>query len=285
MDALERILQLKNSRNMSDVALEEKLELNPKTVSNWKRGKSTSYLQLLPKIAALFGVSTDYLLGVDDININESSVLDKIALLLQKSNQTQKNLTDYLGISNNVFTDWKSGRNKSYTKHLPKIAEFFGVSVDYLLGRENSREESLPNNMQPVEIVRYPVIGRITAGYTGLAVEEYTGDYIEVPSYIMRGHKKEDFFVLEIQGDSMSPKLLNGDRVLVERCDSVDSGTIVVLLYNGSESTVKQVRYVAGEDWLELVPVNPDYPVKRIEGPDLERCRVLGKIVYLFRKM
>ena len=285
MDALERILQLKNSRNMSDVALEEKLELNPKTVSNWKRGKSTSYLQLLPKIAALFGVSTDYLLGVDDININESSVLDKIALLLQKSNQTQKNLTDYLGISNNVFTDWKSGRNKSYTKHLPKIAEFFGVSVDYLLGRENPGKKSIPDNIQPVEVVRYPVIGRITAGYTGLAVEEYTGDFIDVPSDIMRGHTKKDFFVLEVQGDSMSPKLLNGDRVLVKRCDSVDSGTIVVFLYNGIESTVKRVRYVAGEDWLELVPDNPDYPVKRVEGPDLERCRVLGKIVYLFRKM
>lgn len=83
----------------------------------------------------------------------------------------------------------------------------------------------------------------------------------------------------------MSPKLLNGDRVLVKRCDSVDSGTIVVFLYNGIESTVKRVRYVAGEDWLELVPDNPDYPVKRVEGPDLERCRVLGKIVYLFRKM
>lgn len=285
MDALERILQLKNSRNMSDVALEEKLELNPKTVSNWKRGKSTSYLQLLPKIAALFGVSTDYLLGVDDININESSVLDKILNLMEQRGTTQKDICDYLGISKQSFSEWKAKRSMSYTKHLPKIAEFFGVSVDYLLGRDMPAEKPFPDNIQPVEVVRYPVIGRITAGYTGLAVEEYTGDFIDVPSDIMRGYTEKDFFVLEIQGDSMSPKLLNGDRVLVKRCDSVDSGTIVVFLYNGIESTVKRVRYVAGEDWLELVPDNPDYPVKRIEGPDLERCRVLGKIVYLFRKM
>lgn len=209
---------------------------------------------------------------------------DVFADLCAKNNESPNKVAKKLNIASGTVSEWKKGREPQHLT-IKKIAEYFNVSVDYLLGRENPREESLPNNMQPVEVVRYPVIGRITAGYTGLAVEEYTGDFIDVPSDIMRGHTKKDFFVLEVQGDSMSPKLLDGDRVLVERCDSVDSGTIVVLLYNGSESTVKQVRYVAGEDWLELVPVNPDYPVKRIEGPDLERCRVLGKIVYLFRKM
>ena len=209
---------------------------------------------------------------------------DVFADLCAKNNESPNKVAKKLNIASGTVSEWKKGREPQHLT-IKKIAEYFNVSVDYLLGRENPREESLPNNMQPVEVVRYPVIGRITAGYTGLAVEEYTGDFIDVPSDIMRGHTKKDFFVLEVQGDSMSPKLLDGDRVLVERCDSVDSGTIVVLLYNGSESTVKQVRYVAGEDWLELVPDNPDYPVKRIEGPDLERCRVLGKIVYLFRKM
>lgn len=212
-------------------------------------------------------------------------MLARILSLIDERGITDRQFLNDLGLNRTLLSDWKSGKSKSYERYGSQIADYFGVSADYLLGRENPREESLPNNMQPVEVVRYPVIGRITAGYTGLAVEEYTGDFIDVPSDIMRGHTKKDFFVLEVQGDSMSPKLLDGDRVLVERCDSVDSGTIVVLLYNGSESTVKQVRYVAGEDWLELVPDNPDYPVKRIEGPDLERCRVLGKIVYLFRKM
>lgn len=209
---------------------------------------------------------------------------DVFADLCAKNNESPNKVAKKLNIASGTVSEWKKGREPQHLT-IKKIAEYFNVSVDYLLGRENPREESLPNNIQPVEVVRYPVIGRITAGYTGLAVEEPTGDFIEVPSDIMRGYTEKDFFVLEIQGDSMSPKLLNGDRVLVKRCDSVDSGTIVVFLYNGIESTVKRVRYVAGEDWLELVPDNPDYPVKRVEGPDLERCRVLGKIVYLFRKM
>ena len=50
----------------------------------------------------------------------------------------QKDLTDFLSVSHNVFTEWKAKRNSSYMKHLPKIAEFFGVSVDYLLGNDSS---------------------------------------------------------------------------------------------------------------------------------------------------
>ena len=61
------------------------------------------------------------------------STLDKISKLLKEKNLKQKELTDYLGISKNAFTDWKSGRINSYMKHLTKIAEFLGCTVDYLL--------------------------------------------------------------------------------------------------------------------------------------------------------
>lgn len=69
--------------------------------------------------------------------------LDKIINLLKQQGRTQKELMNYIGVSANVFTDWKSGRNESYHKHLPKIAEFFDVSVDYLVGKdENPQKDS-----------------------------------------------------------------------------------------------------------------------------------------------
>lgn len=63
------------------------------------------------------------------------STINKIISLLSAQNKKQKELTDYLGISKNSFTDWKSGRIKSYTKYIPQIAEYLGVTTDYLLGR------------------------------------------------------------------------------------------------------------------------------------------------------
>ena len=60
--------------------------------------------------------------------------LDKIINLLKQQGRFQKELTDYIGVSKGTFTDWKSGKTVSYNRYLPKIAEFFDVSVDYLVG-------------------------------------------------------------------------------------------------------------------------------------------------------
>ena len=69
-------------------------------------------------------------------------ILTKISKLLDERHIHQKELSDYLGLSKNTMTGWKNGNNKSYMKHLPKIAEFFGVSVDYLLGKETPATEN-----------------------------------------------------------------------------------------------------------------------------------------------
>ena len=70
------------------------------------------------------------------------STIDKICELLKAQGKKQKDLTDYIGVSKNHFTDWKSGRIKSYTKYLPQISEFLNVSIDYLLGKEESVVDS-----------------------------------------------------------------------------------------------------------------------------------------------
>ena len=67
------------------------------------------------------------------------STLNRITELLNESGKKQIDLTNYLGISKNVFTAWKSGKNTSYKGYISEIAEFFGVSSDYLLCRTNSK--------------------------------------------------------------------------------------------------------------------------------------------------
>lgn len=64
------------------------------------------------------------------------AVLTRILALLDERHIQQKELSNYLGLSKCAMTGWKNGNNNSYMKHLPKIAEFFDVSVDYLLGKE-----------------------------------------------------------------------------------------------------------------------------------------------------
>lgn len=68
--------------------------------------------------------------------------LDKISILLKEQGKKQKDLTDYLGVTKNAFSNWKSGNNTSYMKKLPQIADFFDVSVDYLLGKATEPDKT-----------------------------------------------------------------------------------------------------------------------------------------------
>lgn len=69
-------------------------------------------------------------------------ILDKINHLLIVQGKKQKELTDFLGVSKGTFTDWKSGKTVSYNRYLPKIAEFFDVSVDYLVGKDEHPQKN-----------------------------------------------------------------------------------------------------------------------------------------------
>lgn len=80
-------------------------------------------------------------------------ILDRITMLL--GNREQKELTNYLKLNNVAFSEWKSGKSKSYRKYLIEIAEFFNVSIDYLVyGEEkNSSAEELTSDEQ--ELIKY----------------------------------------------------------------------------------------------------------------------------------
>lgn len=78
------------------------------------------------------------------------TTFNKIVVLLKEQGKTQKQLMEYLGLGKTAFTGWKIGQNTSYYKHIGKIAEFFDVSADYLLGTEKnplSEDEEWINNL------------------------------------------------------------------------------------------------------------------------------------------
>lgn len=186
-----------------------------------------------------------------------------------------------LGLARGAVTKWKNGTMPNKTT-LPKLADYFGVTPGYFY-QDNPKEKD-PNNIYPVDgLVFFEEIGAVKAGFGGTAEEILTGKRVELPISMLAGKNKSDYFLLRVSGDSMYPALIDGDNILCERCTSVDSGSIAVVLYNNEEATVKKVRYVYGEDWLELIPINPMYTTKRIEGADLEQCRVLGKVIKLIR--
>jgi repressor LexA len=209
--------------------------------------------------------------------------MNRIKELRKSKNITQVRLAKILNIAQPTLSGYETGNFQPDNDVLLQIADFFGVSVDYLLGREENKN---PVNVYDVDrLVSYEEIGTICAGYNGSVNEVPTGEIVEIPLSMISGGHKDDYFVLRVQGNSMYPRILEGDRILCKRCDSVDSGSFAVVIYDSECATVKKVNYVHGENWLELIPINPEYPTKRIEGADLEQCRVLGKVIKLIRDL
>lgn len=162
------------------------------------------------------------------------------------------------------------------------IANVLNTTPEYLMGWDNKLKSPTVTS----DVVEIPVIGTIAAGYNELANEDWSGETVSVPKEYLRGRKKEEFFVLTVQGDSMYPLYMNGDKVLILKQSTLNkSGDIGAILYDGDMATLKKVEYVLGEDWMKLIPINPEYQPKTIEGADLELCRVLGIPKLLIREI
>lgn len=148
----------------------------------------------------------------------------------------------------------------------------------------NTTSEQLFGDIEDIRnYIEYPVIGSVKAGYNGLIYSELD-DKEQIPLDWISGDSPDSYFILRVKGDSMYPLVLDTDRILVHKCNSVTSGSLAVIRINDEEATLKRVIYKPGEDWLELQSVNPSYPPKRIEGEALEHCQVIGEVKRLIRK-
>lgn len=107
-------------------------------------------------------------------------ILDRISLLL--GDRDQKELTKYLGLNSVAFSEWKSGKSKSYRKYLIEIADFFNISIDYLVyGKEKkSLTENLSENEQEMldifskfnKIEQAKLIGKLEGLYRYKQIKE-----------------------------------------------------------------------------------------------------------------
>lgn len=199
-------------------------------------------------------------------------------------------LADRVGLSRQTISAYATGMRQPKPPTLAALAAALEVSPEWLSGY-NVDKRSRPGPLLPPprvtdDVVTFPIIGEVAAGYDHPALEDWSGDTVDIPRYYLHGRRKEDYFVLRVIGDSMYPLYMDGDRVLVLRQSTLRrSGDIGVILYDGDQATLKKVEYVQGEDWLKLIPINPSYPPRTITGPDLEQCRVLGVPRLLIREV
>ena len=185
--------------------------------------------------------------------------------------KSQDELAKLLGVTQATLSGWENEKYEIDNKSLIKCAEILNVSVDYLLGRSDERTASSPN------AIKIPVLGNVAAGLPISAVENIL-DYEEISEDMAR---TGEFFGLRIKGNSMEPRIKEGDVVIVRQQDDVESGQVAIVLINGDDATCK--KFVKHDNGISLVSYNPSHPPMFFTPEEIETkpIRIIGRVVEL----
>ena len=159
--------------------------------------------------------------------------LKRILTLMEEKGVTAKQFTMDLSINRSAVTDWKKGETKSYMNYIPQIAEYFGVTVDYLLGKSPVRHGGVEiYKAEDGDYTPIPIVGNVAAGYQAYAATDIEGYELVNSEIIQDGY---EYAWLRVKGDSMSPLILENDLVLIRLQDEVDSGDLAVVIVDEEE--------------------------------------------------
>ncbi len=203
------------------------------------------------------------------------SLGSRIRALREQSQLSQKEFAAKMNIANNTLSMYENDLRVPNDTIKSKIADYFGVTIDYLLGRA------------PIEtggdIVQIPVLGSIPAGIPLEAIEDIV-DWEDIPKAMCSGGK--EFFALKVKGDSMWPDFLEGDIVILRKTPSCETGDVCAVLVNGDEATLKTVKF-AEDGALTIAPKNPSYPPRTFTPEQVRQLPVsiAGVVVELRRKI
>lgn len=231
-------------------------------------------------------------------------VLNKISQLINEKSCTQKDLTDYLGLEKTTFSSWKSGKSKSYMKHIDRIAEFFKVSPNYFYNSEPNHSDITPNEMSllsnyrvlrnvdkttvftlaqtlaeaemsreivPATITIQHCKSKVSAG-TGYTLSEYNPDDWEEITILDTPQSRKADYVLTITGNSMLPKFEDGDKVLVREQPAVNIGDICIYVI-ANDGYIKKF----GGD--KLISLNENYDDILLSDYDLDEIKCCGLVI------
>jgi len=205
---------------------------------------------------------------------------DILKKLRAEKNMSQVELAEEAGVSSSTVAMWEVGKRFPTRESYEQLADIFNVDIDYLYGRTEVRQR-IHFDGDGVEYrvhvpgSNVPVLGYVRAGIPISAIEEIL-DYEEISAETA---SHGEHFGLKIKGDSMEPRICEGDVVIVRQQDDAETGDIVIALINGDDATCKKlVKFDGG---IRLMPLNPTYEPLYFSNEEIinKPVKIIGKVV------
>lgn len=180
---------------------------------------------------------------------------------------SQELLAKKSGVSQSAISNIEKGLNSPSASTIEMLASALGYTSAEMLADDTS---GLISGILPLpETHSIPLLGDIACG-TPITAEENLDGYVNVPVDVMC------HFALRCKGDSMSPRVQDGDLVYIRQQPDVEDGQIAAVLID-NEATLKHVYHISGG--VQLVAENPAYPPMIYTGAACSEVRILGLAV------
>lgn len=192
---------------------------------------------------------------------------------------SQEQLAEKIGLTKQAISQYERGDRNPSMAVLGALCDFFNVSSDYLLGKDIVTLRFVGKNeidkLESKSSIRIPVLGRVAAGVPIDAIEDVL-DWEEIPEIMAA---TGEFFGLKVKGDSMQPRIAEGDVVIVRSQPDAESGDVVIVQVNGDTATCK--RLMKYETGISLISFNPMYEPINFTNEEIEKLPVtiIGKVV------
>lgn len=191
---------------------------------------------------------------------------------ISNSGKQQKEIAADLGISPTTFNTWCVGKIMPRMGKVQAIADYFNIGKSDLID-----DKSNLIGKKVKKGIAINVLGRVAAGLPIEAIE----DIIDTEEITEELAKTGDFFALQIRGNSMEPRMCEGDVVIVRKQNDAESGDIVIAMVNGDDATCKRLRKY--RDGIELISNNPSYEPMFFSNEEIiaRPVKIIGKVVEL----
>lgn len=211
------------------------------------------------------------------------TIASRLRAALELRGMKQAELVELTGIGKSSISTYLRGSYIPKQKNIYKMAKALNVNEAWLMGEDvDPTRQNAYSEPSDSSLVTIHYAGPVAAHFDATPDDAY--EQRTIPAEWIWRRRPEDFFLATVSGDSMYPQFQDGDEILCLRCSDMGiSGRIGIMLLGGDEATVKRIEYKPGEDWIDLIPINPEFKPRRIEGVDLEQCRVVGRVIKVIR--
>ena len=199
-------------------------------------------------------------------------IKDLISSKRKSLGYSMEDVAKQVGVSKQTVQKWESGKIENMRRSsIAALSKVLDIPIADLMGWK--REPSNLVLLDQSKVRMLPTYESVSAGFGALASSQIV---TYTPVFIQCDAEAVDSLCINVKGNSMYPKIEDGDLVVVRKQSSVDNGQIAVVLIDGDEGLVKKVYY--GNGWIELVSINPEYAPKRFEGSETKRVEVVGLV-------